>query len=154
MKLASYAYGQWITGSDSGTEVRDAVYGQPVAYVSSAGLDFGAMVRYAREVGGPNLRRYTFHERAAMLRALALYLTERKEGFYQLSYKTGATRRDSFIDIDGGFGTFFSYSSLARRELPNEKFLVEDDVQLLSGAGGFLGRHILVPKEGVAVHIN
>lgn len=80
MKLASYAYGQWITGSDSGTEVRDAVYGQPVAYVSSAGLDFGAMVRYAREVGGPNLRRYTFHERAAMLRALALYLTERKEG--------------------------------------------------------------------------
>ncbi|MCL6568151.1 MAG: phenylacetic acid degradation bifunctional protein PaaZ, partial [Meiothermus silvanus] len=154
MKLASYAYGQWITGSDSGTEVRDAVYGQPVAYVSSAGLDFGAMVRYAREVGGPNLRRYTFHERAAMLRALALYLTERKEGFYQLSYKTGATRRDSFIDIDGGFGTFFSYSSLARRELPNEKFLVEDDVQMLSKAGSFLGRHILVPKEGVAVHIN
>jgi len=154
MKLASYAYGQWITGSDSGTEVRDAVYGQPVAYVSSAGLDFGAMVRYAREVGGPNLRRYTFHERAAMLRALALYLTERKEGFYQLSYKTGATRRDSFIDIDGGFGTFFSYSSLARRELPNEKFLVEDEVQMLSKAGSFLGRHILVPKEGVAVHIN
>ncbi|HEU4740758.1 MAG TPA: phenylacetic acid degradation bifunctional protein PaaZ [Meiothermus sp.] len=154
MKLASYAYGQWVTGSDTGTEVRDAVYGEPIAYVSSAGLDFAGMVRYAREVGGPNLRRHTFHERAAMLRALALYLTERKEQFYQLSHKTGATRRDNFIDIDGGIGTFFSYSSLTRRELPNEKFLVEDDVQMLSKAGSFLGRHILVPKEGVAVHIN
>lgn len=154
MKLSSYAVGSWYPAGEDGTLVNDAVYGQPVALVSSAGLDFGAMARYAREVGGPNLRRHTFHERAAMLRAMALYLTERKEQFYLLSHKTGATRRDNFIDIDGGIGTFFSYSSLARRELPNEKFLVEDDVQMLSKAGTFLGRHLLVPKEGVAVHIN
>ncbi|MER3445156.1 MAG: phenylacetic acid degradation bifunctional protein PaaZ [Meiothermus sp.] len=154
MKLSSYAVGGWYQASEDGTLVNDAAYGQPVALVSSAGLDFGAMVRYAREVGGPNLRRYTFHERAAMLRALAQYLMERKESFYELSFKTGATRRDGWVDIEGGIGTFFSYSSLARRELPNEKFLVEDDVQQISKAGTFLGRHILVPREGVAVHIN
>jgi len=154
MKLSSYALGAWHQGADDGVLISDAVYGEPVAKVSSNGLDFGAMVEYARKVGGPNLRRYTFHERAAMLRALALYLQARKEEFYALSYKTGATRYDSWFDIDGGIGTFFSYSSLARRELPNERFLVEDDPLPLSKQGTFLGRHILVPKEGVAVHIN
>lgn len=154
MKLGSYAVGAWHQGSDDGTLVADAVYGQPVALVSSKGLDFAAMVEHARRVGSPNLQRYTFHERATMLRALAQYLTERKEDFYQLSFKTGTTRHDAWVDIDGGIGTFFSYSSLARRELPNERFLVEDDPQVLSRQGTFLGRHILVPKEGVAVHIN
>lgn len=154
MKISSYAAGAWYQSPAEGTPVRDAVYGEPVAQVSSEGLDFKAMVEYARKVGGPNLRRYTFHERAAMLRALAQYLQERKEQFYTLSYKTGATRYDSWFDIDGGIGTFFSYSSLARRELPNEHFLVEDDPLTLSKQGTFLGRHILVPKEGVAVHIN
>jgi len=154
MKLSSYALGAWHQGIDDGVLINDAVYGEPVAQLSSAGLDFGAMVEYARRVGGPNLRRYTFHERAAMLRALALHLQARKEEFYALSYKTGATRHDSWFDIDGGIGTFFSYSSLARRELPNERFLVEDDPLPLSKQGTFLGRHILVPKEGVAVHIN
>ncbi|ADD28277.1 phenylacetic acid degradation bifunctional protein PaaZ [Meiothermus ruber] len=154
MKLHSYAVGAWQQGADDGTLVTDAVYGEPVALVSSQGLDFGAMVRYAREVGGPNLRKYTFHERAAMLRALAQYLQARKEQFYALSYKTGATQYDGWFDIDGGLGTFFSYSSLARRELPNERFLVEDDPLTLSKQGTFLGRHILVPREGVAVHIN
>ncbi len=154
MKLSSYAVGAWHQGSDDGTLVADAVYGQPVALVSSKGLDFAAMVEHARRVGSPSLQRYTFHERATMLRALAQYLTERKEDFYQLSFKTGTTRRDAWVDIDGGIGTFFSYSSQARRELPNERFLVEDDPQMLSKQGTFLGRHILVPKEGVAVHIN
>lgn len=154
MKLSSYAAGEWFQGRDEGALVQDAVYGEPIAQVSSSGLDFGAMVEYARKVGGANLRRYTFHERAAMLKALAQYLSERKEGFYRLSFKTGATRRDSWIDIDGGIGTFFSYASLARRELPGEQFLVEDDPLMLSKNGTFLGRHILVPREGVAVHIN
>lgn len=154
MKLSSYAVGAWHQGSDEGALIADAVYGQPVALVSSRGLDFGAMVEHARKVGSPNLQRYTFHERAAMLRAVAQYLTERKEDFYQLSFKTGATRRDAWVDIDGGIGTFFSYSSLARRELPAERFLLEDDPQMLSKQGTFLGRHLLVPKQGVAVHIN
>ncbi|MCS7058921.1 MAG: phenylacetic acid degradation bifunctional protein PaaZ [Meiothermus sp.] len=154
MKLKSYAAGVWFESPAPGVVVRDAVWGEPIAEVSSEGLDFAEMVRYAREVGGPALRRHTFHERAAMLRALAQYLLERKEAFYTLSYKTGATRHDSWFDIDGGIGTFFSYASLARRELPNERFLVEDDPLALSKGGSFLGRHLLVPKEGVAVHIN
>jgi len=154
MKLGSYAVGAWHQGTDEGAQIADAVYGQPVALVSSRGLDFGAMVEHAHKVGSPNLQRYTFHERAAMLRAVAQYLTERKEDFYQLSFKTGTTRRDAWVDIDGGIGTFFSYSSLARRELPAERFLLEDDPQMLSRQGTFLGRHLLVPKEGVAVHIN
>lgn len=154
MRIESYSGGEWFTGGGSGTEVCDAVYGEPVAMVSSEGLDFGSMVRYAREVGEPALRRFTFHERAAMLRAIAQLLTERKEEFYQLSYKTGATQRDNFVDIDGGIGTFFSYSSLTRRELPNERFLLEDSPVNLSKGGSFMGRHLLVPREGVAVHIN
>ncbi|RDI96652.1 phenylacetic acid degradation bifunctional protein PaaZ [Meiothermus sp. QL-1] len=154
MKLKSYAVGAWYESPAPGVVVRDAVYGEPVAEVGSEGLDFAEMVRHAREVGGPNLRRHTFHERAAMLRALAEYLHRRKEEFYPLSHKTGATRQDSWFDIDGGIGTLFSYASLARRELPNRKFLLEDEPIPLSKQGGFLGRHLLVPKEGVAVHIN
>jgi oxepin-CoA hydrolase/3-oxo-5,6-dehydrosuberyl-CoA semialdehyde dehydrogenase len=154
MKLASYVVGRWVEGTGSGVEVRDAVYGRPVALVDSTGIDLSAAVLHARVVGGPNLRASTFHERAAMLRALASYLMERTDRYYELSFKTGATRRDGWIDIEGGIGTFFSYSSLARREMPNDRFLVEDEVQQISKAGSFVGRHILVPKEGVAVHIN
>ncbi|MBF6593559.1 MAG: phenylacetic acid degradation bifunctional protein PaaZ [Thermaceae bacterium] len=154
MKLASYTNGEWFTARGAGIQVSDAVYGEPIAEISSDGLDFAGMVRFAREVGGPNLQKYTFHERGAMLRAVAAHLSERKEEFYQLSHKTGATRRDNFVDIDGGIGTFFSYASLTRRELPNQQFLLEDDPVSLSRAGTFLGRHILVPREGVAVHIN
>lgn len=154
MKLSSYAAGEWFVAKDDGVLVNDAVYGEPIAQVSSTGLDFAEMTEYARRVGGSNLRRYTFHERAAMLRAVAQYLMERKEAFYPLSYKTGATRRDGWVDIEGGIGTFFSYASLTRRELPNEKFLLEDAAQTLSKNGSFMGRHFLTPKEGVAVHIN
>jgi oxepin-CoA hydrolase/3-oxo-5,6-dehydrosuberyl-CoA semialdehyde dehydrogenase len=154
MKLASWVEGAWYTSTEAGVEVRDAVYGQPIATVSSSGVDFAAAVRYARRVGSPNLQRHTFHERAVMLRALANYLTERKEEFYQLSFRTGATRRDSWVDIEGGIATLYSYSSLARRELPNERFLLEDDPIPLAREGGFVGRHLLTPKRGVAVHIN
>jgi len=154
MRLSSYATGGWFQASDDGVIVKDAVYGQPIAQVSSTGLDFAAMVEYARKVGGTNLQRFTFHERATMLKSLAQYLSERKEAFYLLSFKSGTTRPDAWVDIDGGIGTLFSYSSLARRELPNEKFLAEDGPLSLSKSGSFVGRHILVPKEGVAIHIN
>ncbi|WP_027483721.1 phenylacetic acid degradation bifunctional protein PaaZ [Deinococcus pimensis] len=153
-RLASYAAGRWTPGEGEGTLVHDAVYGRPVAVVSSEGLDFGGVARFARETGGHALRRLTFHERAAMLRALATYLTERKELFYEVSFHTGATRRDGWVDIEGGIGTLFSYSSMARRELPNERFVVEDDTLRLSRGGSFLGHHLLVPREGLALHIN
>lgn len=146
--------GQWTTGSGEGTLVVDAVYGEPVTRISADGLDLGGMLDYARQVGSPALRGLTFHERALILKALAKHLMSNKEALYELSYKTGTTRRDAWIDIDGGIGTLFSYSSLVRRELPNEPFLVEDDSIPLSKGGSFVGRHLLTPKEGVAVHIN
>jgi len=154
MKLQSYINGQWVDGTDAGAEVFNAVNGESVCTVSSAGIDFEDAVRYARETGGPALRKMTFHERANALKALAKMLMEKKEEFYRVSAWTGATRADSWIDIEGGISTMFTYSSLVRRELPNETFLVEDDAQRLSAEGTFIGRHILVPKEGVAVHIN
>ncbi|MAY41659.1 phenylacetic acid degradation bifunctional protein PaaZ [Neptuniibacter sp. UBA847] len=154
MKLQSYINGQWVDGTDEGAEVFNAVNGESICTVSSTGVDFEDAVRYARETGGPALRKMTFHERANALKALAKMLMEKKEEFYRVSAWTGATRADSWIDIEGGISTMFTYSSLVRRELPNETFLVEDDAQRLSAEGTFIGRHILVPKEGVAVHIN
>jgi oxepin-CoA hydrolase / 3-oxo-5,6-dehydrosuberyl-CoA semialdehyde dehydrogenase len=154
MKLKNYALGQWVEGTGKSTTLYNAVTGEPVAEASSGGLDFKAMAAYARSVGGPKLRAMTFHERAAMLKAVAKYLMERKDAFYAVSAYTGATKIDSWIDIDGGFGTFFAYSSRGRREFPNETFHVEGPTEPLSKGGTFVGRHICVPLEGVAMHIN
>ena len=154
MRLKNYALGQWVEGTGKGTELYNAVNGEPVAVASSEGLDFKAMAEYARTVGGPTLRRMTFHERARMLKALAQYLTARKEEFYRVSAATGATKGDHWIDIDGGIGTLFAYASRGRRELPDETFYVDGPVEALSKGGAFVGRHICVPMEGVAVHIN
>ena len=153
MNLQSYAAGQWVTG-EGGEVMRHAVTGEPVATVSSKGVDFAEMLDYGRRVGGPALRKLTFHERALRLKALAQYLLERKESYYDLSRATGATRTDSWIDIEGGIGTLFAYSSKGRRELPNETFLVDGQPEMLSKGGTFVGQHICVPLHGVAVHIN
>ncbi|MBX3133576.1 MAG: phenylacetic acid degradation bifunctional protein PaaZ [Gemmatimonadaceae bacterium] len=154
MKLKNYALGQWVEGTGKSTTLLNAVTGEPVAEASSGGLDFKAMAEYARSVGGPKLRALTFHQRAAMLKAVAKHLMERKDAFYAISAYTGATKTDSWIDIDGGFGTFFAYSSRGRREFPNETFHVEGPTEPLSKGGTFVGRHICVPLEGVAMHIN
>jgi oxepin-CoA hydrolase / 3-oxo-5,6-dehydrosuberyl-CoA semialdehyde dehydrogenase len=153
MNVASYAMGKWHAGND-GIAVHNAVTGEPVATVSSRGLDFAAMLHYGRRIGSPALRALTFHERALKLKALAQYLLERKESYYELSRATGATRSDSWIDIEGGIGTLFTYSSKGRRELPNEKFLIDGPPELLSKQGSFVGLHLCTPLEGVAVHIN
>jgi oxepin-CoA hydrolase/3-oxo-5,6-dehydrosuberyl-CoA semialdehyde dehydrogenase len=152
--LSSYAQGEWVDGRGEGTVLHHAVTGEPVAAASSEGLDFKAMLDYGRKLGGPALRRMTFHQRARMLKALAAFLMERKEKFYQVSAATGATRTDSWIDIEGGIGTLFAYASRGRREFPNETFYLEGEVEPLSKGGTFVGRHICVPLEGVAVHIN
>ena len=154
MRLQNYAMGEWITGTGKATELVSAVTGEAIGEASSGGLDFAAMAAYARSVGGPALRKMTFHERALMLKALAKYLMVRKEEFYALSAATGATRTDSWIDIEGGIGTLFSFSSRGRRDLPNERFFVEGATEALSKGGTFVARHICVPLEGVAVHIN
>ena len=154
MRLQNFALGQWVQGTGTGTDLFHAVTGDKVAEASSAGLDFRAMLQYARTVGGPRLRRMTFHQRALMLKEMAKYLSERKEALYTLSTATGATRADSWIDIDGGIGTFFVYASKGRRELPNETFYVDGAAEAISKTGTFVGRHICVPLEGAAVHIN
>ena len=152
-QLQNFALGQWISGSGKGTELFDAVNGELVAVADSSGLDFGAMLNYGRETGGPALRKMTFQERGRMLKALALYLTERKAGYYAVSVKTGATKIDSWIDIDGGIGNLFAYASL-RKQFPDSSFYVDGELAKLSKEGTFIGHHIMVPKEGVALHIN
>jgi oxepin-CoA hydrolase/3-oxo-5,6-dehydrosuberyl-CoA semialdehyde dehydrogenase len=153
MKLQSYAAGGWFTG-EGGETMRHAITGEPVGTVSSRGLDFAGMLEYGRKLGSPALRRLTFHERALKLKALAQYLTERKESYYELSKATGATRSDSWVDIEGGIGTLFAYSSKGRRELPNATFIIDGSPEVLSKTGSFIGQHICVSLQGVAVHIN
>jgi oxepin-CoA hydrolase/3-oxo-5,6-dehydrosuberyl-CoA semialdehyde dehydrogenase len=152
--LKNYAEGRWTAGSGELADLCSAVTGDVVARTSSQGIDFGAMARFARSVGGPALRALTFHERASMLRALAEALTARKQELYELSFETGATKGDSWIDIDGGMGTFAVYQSKGRRELPNEKILIDGNVEALSRGGTFQGLHVYTSLQGVAVHIN
>lgn len=154
MKLQSYAYGSWTEGMDEGQMLFDAANGEPIASITSNGIDFKRMIEYGRKVGGPKLRKMTFHERARMLKAIAQHLMSKKDYFYHISYKTGATKVDSWIDIEGGVGTFFTYASKGRRELPNQPFLLDGNLEPLSKGGTFVGHHIYVPMEGVAVHIN
>src|SRR6185437_3128848 len=153
-RLGNFVAGEWVTTTGPGVDLFHAVTGEKIAEASTAGIDFAAMVRYAKDVGGPALRRITFHDRALMLKAVAQRLMARKDEFYLVSAATGATKQDSWIDIEGGIGTLFAYASRGRREFPNETFYVEGPVEPLSKGGTFVGRHICVPLEGVAVHIN
>jgi oxepin-CoA hydrolase/3-oxo-5,6-dehydrosuberyl-CoA semialdehyde dehydrogenase len=152
-KLANYVTGQWITGDGTGQALYDAVNGNLIGHATTQGLDFASILDYGRHTGGPALRKLTFHERGRMLRALALHLRNHLDKFYQISYKTGATKADSWIDIEGGIGNLFSYASL-RRQFPDETFCVDGEGIGLSKNGSFMGQHILVPREGIAIHIN
>ncbi|MDB5202261.1 MAG: paaZ [Ferruginibacter sp.] len=152
-KLGNYITGDWIEGDGTGQVLLNAVNGETIAAATSEGIDFKSVLQYARETGNRALRKMTFQERGRMLRALALHLMEHKEKFYRISYQSGATRIDSWIDIEGGIGNLFSNASL-RRKLPDEMFCLDGDPIALSKGNTFMGHHILVPKEGVAVHIN
>jgi oxepin-CoA hydrolase / 3-oxo-5,6-dehydrosuberyl-CoA semialdehyde dehydrogenase len=152
--LRSYVSGTWTDPADDGKPVLDAVTGEEVARVSSAGLDMGAALEYGRSAGGPALRELTFHQRAALLKSLGMALREQRQELYALSARTGATLGDSRFDIDGGIGVLLSYASQAKRELPNDTVLPEGPVQSLSRGGTFVGQHILTPLHGVAVQIN
>jgi oxepin-CoA hydrolase/3-oxo-5,6-dehydrosuberyl-CoA semialdehyde dehydrogenase len=152
--LQNYAEDKWVAGAGGLAELRSAIDGEVVALTSSQGLDFAAMLKHAREEGGPALRALTFHQRALMLKALADALTAKKDSLYELSYNTGATKADSWIDIDGGIGTFAVYQGKGRRELPNERILIDGNVEALSRNGTFQGLHVFTSLQGVAVHIN
>lgn len=152
-KLENYILGRWVRGDGEGQVLYNAVTGAPITSASTRGLDFKEVLDYARKQGNPALRKMSFHERGRMLRALALYLTERKEEFYRISYMTGATRADSWIDIEGGFGNLFAYASL-RRKFADLPYAVDGEPLNLSKANSFMAQHLLVPREGVAIHIN
>ncbi|MGB0864854.1 MAG: aldehyde dehydrogenase family protein, partial [Saprospiraceae bacterium] len=149
----NYALGKWIEGDGSGQALYNAVTGEVIGNATTKGLDFAEMMNYARQVGNPKLRKMTFQERGLMLKALALYLFERKNKYYEMSYATGATRADSWIDIEGGIGNLFANASL-RRQYPDQPYYVDGDMVKSSKNGTFVGHHIMVPKRGVAVHIN
>jgi oxepin-CoA hydrolase/3-oxo-5,6-dehydrosuberyl-CoA semialdehyde dehydrogenase len=152
--LESYVAGGWFTADDEGQPLLDAATGEEVARVSATGVDLGAMTDHARGVGGPAIRALTFHERAGLLKAVAKHLTEVKDELYALSYRTGATKRDSMVDIDGGIGTVFSIASKGTRELPNDTLYLDGGIERLGREGTFLGQHVYTSRPGVAVQIN
>ncbi|MBL0272761.1 MAG: phenylacetic acid degradation bifunctional protein PaaZ [Chitinophagaceae bacterium] len=152
-KLENYITGKWITGDGEGHILYNAVSGEIIGAASSKGLDFKSIADYARTVGNPSLRKMTFHARGNMLKALALHLRNHLDLFYKISYQTGATKADSWVDIEGGIGNLFANASL-RRKFPDETFCIDGESHNLSPNNTFMGTHILVPKEGVAIHIN
>lgn len=152
-KIQSYVNGRWFEGQGEGVPLIDSVTGAVIGNATTEGLDFAEILHYGRTKGGEKLRRMTFQERGNMLKKLALYLTKRKDQFYEISYRTGATKVDSWIDIEGGFGNLFANASL-RKLFPNQAYHVEGEPIDLSKGGRFMAHHILVPKRGVAIHIN
>ncbi len=149
----NYIQGNWVSGDGSETKLFNAINGDLIGEVSSKGIDYKSVLEYGRSVGGPALRKMTFQERGRMLKALAFYLLERKERYYEVSSWTGATKVDSWIDIEGGIGNLFANASL-RKQFPDLPYYVDGVAAPLSKGGSFIGHHIMVPKEGVAVHIN
>ncbi len=152
--LESYAAGTWVRATNEGQPLLDATTGDEVARISSTGVDLAAMVDHARSVGGPAVRSLTFHERAGLLKQLAKHLSSEKDEFYALSTRTGATRTDSMVDIDGGFGTVFSFASKGVRELPNDTVVLDGAHEQLGRDGQFVGQHVYTSRPGVAVQIN
>ncbi len=151
--LENYVMGKWVRGDGDGQALFNAVTGNAIATASTKGLDMASILHYARQKGNPALRAMSFHERGRMLRALALHLREHLDKFYQISYQTGATKADSWVDIEGGIGNLFAYASL-RRKFPDQPYCLDGEHHSLGKANTFMGHHLLIPKEGVAVHIN
>jgi oxepin-CoA hydrolase / 3-oxo-5,6-dehydrosuberyl-CoA semialdehyde dehydrogenase len=152
-KIQHYVQGNWATGKEEGVPIHDAITGEAFTSVAIEGLDIPEILNYGRTKGGETLRKMTFQERGNMLKKLAFYLIKKKDAFYELSYRTGATKVDSWIDIEGGFGNLFANASL-RKLFPNQSYHVEGEPIDLSRGGRFMAHHIMVPKKGVAVHIN
>ena len=149
----NYIQGKWVSGEGSETKLYNAINGDVIGDVSSAGIDYKSVLEYGRTTGGPALRKMTFQERGRMLKALAFFLLEKKDSYYQVSSWSGATKIDSWIDIEGGIGNLFANASL-RKQFPDLPYYVDGVAAPLSKGGSFIGHHIMVPKEGVAVHIN
>ena len=150
----SFATGSWVPPGNDAREIHSAIDGQLIARAGGGAINPEAMLRHARAVGGPALRAMTFHDRARMLKALALHLKEHKQGLYDLSFDTGATQADHAIDVDGGIGTMLVFAAKGRREMPNAHIFLDGPPEQLGRGGQFFGRHICTPLQGVAIHIN
>lgn len=152
-QLGNYILGKWVLGDGTGQQLFNAVTGEQIAFASTKGLNFSDILHYARQKGNPSLRKMSFQDRGLMLRALALHLREHLDQFYQISYLTGATKADSWVDIEGGIGNLFAYASL-RRKFPDHPYCLDGENHPLGKANTFMGHHLLIPKEGSAIHIN
>ena len=153
-KVNSFSAGKWIAPDSSARVIESAVTGEVIGEAGNCSLDMQEMLDYGRLKGGPALRAMTFHDRARMLKALALHLGPHKQRLYDLSFSTGTTQSDNHIDIDGGIGTMFVFASKGRREMPDSQVYVDGETEQLSRNGTFLGRHICTPMHGVGIHIN
>ncbi len=153
-EIKSFAAGQWVGCDDSARRIHSAVTGEQIAQAGNSALDVSGMLDFGRRLGGPALRKYTFHDRAKMIKALASHLNLHKQSLYDISFSTGATQKDHLIDIDGGIGTLFVFASKGRREMPDAKIYLDGDLEQLSRSGSFQGQHMCTPLQGVAVHIN
>ena len=151
--LQSFIGGRWI-GADAAQALKSAIDGHIVAHTHADQLDFAEAVAFARHSGVAELMKLDFQTRAQILKALGKYLMERKEQLYAISHHSGATRVDSWIDIEGGAGTLFAYASMGTRELPSGNLIHEGPAIPLGKQNHFAGTHILVPRGGLAVHIN
>jgi len=154
LNVNSFIAGKWVVAGDGAREIENAVTGEIMARAGNSALDTEALLAHAREVGGPALRAMSFHDRARMIKALALHLNENKQALYDLSFASGGTQSDHVIDIDGGIGTLFVFASKGRRELPDSHVFLDGEIEVLSKGGDFLGQHICTSLQGVAVHIN
>lgn len=154
ISVSSYLCGRWVEPGPNSNAVFSAVDGSAVASVGNPGVSSRHVIDHGAQIGGPALRAMTFHDRARMIKALALYLNEHKAALYDLSFATGATKSDAKIDVDGGIGTLFVFASKTRREMPDDHIYSDGDIEMLSGNGTFLGQHIYTPRTGVGVHIN
>ncbi|MEJ6393578.1 phenylacetic acid degradation bifunctional protein PaaZ [Gymnodinialimonas sp. 2305UL16-5] len=152
--VGSFAKGAWVASGPGARAIADAATGQVIAEAGNDTLDVAGMIAYGREVGGPGLRALDFHDRARMLKALALHLNANKQALYDLSFTTGATQADHGFDIDGGIGTLFVFASKGRREMPEGHVLVDGTFEPLGKTGSFGGQHIYTPRLGIALHIN
>ncbi|MEI8073631.1 MAG: phenylacetic acid degradation bifunctional protein PaaZ [Bacteroidota bacterium] len=152
-QLENYILGHWVKGDGEGQTLYHAVNGDAIASASTRGLDLASVLHFARQKGNPALRKMSFQERGLMLRALALHLREHLHKFYPISYQTGATKADSWVDIEGGIGNLFAYASL-RKKFPDQPYCLDGEYHSLSKSNSFMGHHLLIPKEGVAIHIN
>ncbi len=154
IQVNSFATGEWIAPNSGARNIENAVTGEVFACAGNTDLDVQTMLDYGRQVGGPNLRKMTFHDRARMIKAVALHLNEHKKALYDISFSSGATQSDHMIDVDGGIGTMFVFASKGRREMPDSHIYIDGEIEQLSKNGTFLGQHICTPLQGVAVHIN